>query len=266
MSTDNDFKPPRKKPSIFWWLGAAFVLLVLVFLFQLFGPSPKIVVSPQTTHITTPLGADGLPDYEKYILERMREGVTPENNAAALLWPAVWPAELDPGDYAAVAAELGLPGDPSESEALSSLDDRIQKIVAEQTLQSNTPTSAADPADQYTISDAQTKLDSYRAALALSLDEQIGTRPWTTAQHPEIAKWVTENQRPIDQCVQASLRTRCYFPSQTLIDGKSDPLISILLPGLQAVRSAGNALCIRAMWHAGEHRPQEAWRDLIASL
>ena len=58
MSTDAPFTPPKKKPNVLWWLGGGFVLLVFVFILQLFGPNPPIVVSPQTTYITTPLGAE----------------------------------------------------------------------------------------------------------------------------------------------------------------------------------------------------------------
>src|SRR6187399_444073 len=107
MSTDASFQPPRKKLSVFWWLGGIVLLAILLFVFQLFGPSPPIVVSPQTTYITAPLGPDGLPDYEKYVRDQSRQGVTPENNAATLLWPALWPGELDPSQAAAVSAELG---------------------------------------------------------------------------------------------------------------------------------------------------------------
>src|SRR5262245_10578327 len=113
MSNDDDFIPPRKKPSIFWWIGGAFVVLVLLFLFQLVGPSPRIAVSRQTTYATEPLGPDGLPNYEKYLLDLYRNGVTPDNNAAALIWPALWPGELDPSQYEPIAAELGLGGIPS---------------------------------------------------------------------------------------------------------------------------------------------------------
>jgi hypothetical protein len=67
MSPDTPFIPPKKKPSIFWWLAGAFVLLALIFVFQLFGPSPRIIISPQTTYITGPPKSDGLPDYEKYV-------------------------------------------------------------------------------------------------------------------------------------------------------------------------------------------------------
>jgi hypothetical protein len=124
MSTDAPFKPPRKKTSIFWWLGGFFLLLLTFFLFQLFGPNPPIVVSPQTTYITEPLGADGLPNYKQYVLELYRKGVTPENNAASLLWPALWSDELVPQQYAAVAAELGLERIPSKKDAVASLYDK----------------------------------------------------------------------------------------------------------------------------------------------
>jgi hypothetical protein len=33
---------PRKKPNILWWIGGIFVLVVLWFIYQLFGPSPRI--------------------------------------------------------------------------------------------------------------------------------------------------------------------------------------------------------------------------------
>src|SRR5690348_1098118 len=101
MSADAPFNPPKKKPSILWWIGDAFMLLILLFVFELFGPSPRVYVSPQTTFITEPLTADGSPDYTKYILNLYRDGVTPENNAASILWPALWPAELNPAQYAA---------------------------------------------------------------------------------------------------------------------------------------------------------------------
>jgi len=54
------------------------------------------------------LAADGMPDFNKYVLNLYRDGVTPENNAASLLWPAVWPGELSANQFAAVGTELGL--------------------------------------------------------------------------------------------------------------------------------------------------------------
>src|SRR5262245_21432579 len=121
MSADEPFTPPKKKPNVLWWIAGGIAALVFIFFLQLFGPNPPIVVSRQTTHIMSPLGPDGLPDYERYLLEQSRQGITPENNAAALIWAALWPGELDPKQQAAVAAELGLQSIPSPGESLDYL-------------------------------------------------------------------------------------------------------------------------------------------------
>src|SRR3954451_11812878 len=130
MSEDAPFTPPKKKPSIFWWIGGAILILVVLFFLQLFGPSPRLVVSRRTTYITTPLGKNGLPDYEKSYLELCREGVTPENNAAALIWPALWKSgELDSSQYEAIAAELGLNSILNKSEALEPIHTGILAML-----------------------------------------------------------------------------------------------------------------------------------------
>src|SRR6188768_2819914 len=95
-TTDAPFTPPRKKPGILWWIGGCFLLLFCLFLYQLFGPNPPIVVSKQTTYITEPLTENGLPDYEAYYRDEFRKGVTPENNAAVLLFQVFGPGELNP--------------------------------------------------------------------------------------------------------------------------------------------------------------------------
>src|SRR4051794_4580809 len=64
--------------------------------------------------------------------------------------------------------------------------------------------------------------------------------------------------------VAASRRPRCYFPSPSLLDDDHITLVAMLMPGVQAVREVGRSLPVRAMWHAGENRPDEAWRDLEA--
>jgi hypothetical protein len=247
-STDTPFTPPKKKPSIFWWIGGAFVVLLMLFVFQLFGPSPRLEVSPQTTRITSPLRPDGLPDYEQYVLDQMRAGVTPENNAAALLWPALWPGELDRPHYVLIAKELGLDGVPSAADAVVPVHKQIQHWLASQT-----PTSA-DP-DQN---------NSDAAIQELAIEDQVMSRPWTSDQFPWLAEWVKENQKPLDMMVAASRRPRCYIPSPTMLNRQNDPLVAIMLPGVQGVRESGRSLGARAMWHVGEKRPTEAWQDLYA--
>jgi type II secretory pathway pseudopilin PulG len=92
----------------------------------------------------------------------------------------------------------------------------------------------------------------------------ITSRPWTSEQVPLLAEWAKANQAPIDLLVEASRRPRYYAPSETLINNDRDMLVAMLLPMVQNTRDAGRALSVRAMWHAGEGRPMEAWQDILA--
>ena len=113
----------RKASFTFWLLGALMLLAALLVGFALFGPNPLIVISKATTHITTPLDANGLPDYAAVLLADGRQGVTPENNGAVPFLMAMWPGEKESDDdeysegYTAedtklLCKELGLPGIP----------------------------------------------------------------------------------------------------------------------------------------------------------
>jgi type II secretory pathway pseudopilin PulG len=260
MSSASSFKPPKKKPSIFLWIVVAFLLLQLIFLFQLFGPAPRIYVSPKTTHIVEPLGLDSLPDYQQYTLNLYREGVTPENNAAALIWPALWPGELSPKEYAIVAKELGLDHIPSTADALVPIYKQVEKSQREDynaaRKNSGDPNAPSDDAANEEP-DLQQNTDR--------IFNMITEQPWTTEQFPSLAKWAHDNQQPLDQLVEASHRTRCYFPSPSLLTPTKTSLIEMLLPGVQTSREAGRSLTARAMWHLGENRVDDAWRDLHAA-
>ena len=85
MSTVPPLTLPRKKPNVWRYLIGVVVLLLAAFFYQLFGPSPAIVVSKETTYITEPLRKDGYPDYIRYINDKLSEGVTPDNNAVVLI-------------------------------------------------------------------------------------------------------------------------------------------------------------------------------------
>jgi hypothetical protein len=116
--TTEPIDPRRKMPSLKWWILTISLSIVAFFLHQLFGPNPKLIISKQTTYIAEPLRIDGWPDYEEYVLEQRRNGVTPENNAGTLLIPALWPANLDADQYQRVVAELGLKEIPQAKDAL----------------------------------------------------------------------------------------------------------------------------------------------------
>ena len=259
------FTPPRKKHNVLWWLGGCLVLLLLLFLLQLFGPNPSIIVSPQTTHITKPLGPDGLPDYERHLLELSREGVTPENNAAPLLWQALFPGELDPKYFAATAAEFGLEQIPSQDEALVPLQGKANRQAIAALLRQRAGVKADDEAANLTPGYSTDPFwnDPNSPVVEQVLDQTM-RQPWTAADLPPLAQWAAANEMPLNLIVEASRRPRYYFPSPTFLNKERDLLISMLLPHVQSVREAGRSLPARAMWHLGEGRPDDAWRDLLA--
>jgi hypothetical protein len=277
MPSNVDTVRPRKKFNILWWIGGVFVLLVLYFVLQLFGPNPPIIVSPQTTRITEPLGRDGLPDYEQYMLDLSREGVTPDNNAAALLWQALFPGEVEPQQYAAMATELGLEQMPSQADSLVPLhSNAVRQQLAAWLLKQfesqgsreslNDPDKAGDSVDAATTLTRDTIAiwSDPNSPVVEEILEQAMTRPWTSAQLPPLADWVRRNQQPLDLMVEASTRPRFYAPSPTLIDNQPGLLFAMLLPLSQSVRETGRSLPARAMWHLGEGRTEQAWQDLLA--
>lgn len=244
MPPEASFTPPKKKPKLFWWLGGIALVLGAYFLFQLIGPSPRVVVSKQTTYITTPLLPNGMPNYEEYVRNLAREGVTPQNNAAVLLFQALWPSELQPEQYDAVAAELGLHEIPSAESALQPLyGDANKKRVL-------------DWLPKYDPTNGEPDVDGMIGAAQSS--------PWSSKQFPPLAAWIEANQKPLDLIVEASRRPRYYSPSPTLLDDQHDMLITMLLPGTQSIREAARGLACRAMWHSGENRLKDAWQDTLA--
>ena len=88
-ATDEPALVVKKQPNVVLWLCCVLVVILLLFLWAIVGPDPAIVVSKQTTRITEPLRANGMPDYLEWLRRKQRQGVTPENNAAVLVWQAV---------------------------------------------------------------------------------------------------------------------------------------------------------------------------------
>jgi hypothetical protein len=270
MTTDALFTPPRKKRSILWWLAGVIFLLACLFFFQLFGPNAPIIVSRETTYITEPLGPDGLPDYEAYVLERRSAGVTPENNAAVLLWQALFPGELEEKDYAAVATALGIERIPSEEDALVPAynNDHLKKLtdlLRERYKSQLAADAAATSGNGAAIDPMQSPVESGPVeTLADTLLSELTSRPWTSEQIPFMAEWVAANEQPLDLIVEASQRPRYFMPSPTLVNRQRDMLVAMMMPHIQSSREAARSLPTRAMWHLGEGRPMEAWQDILA--
>ncbi|MEM6654540.1 MAG: hypothetical protein AAF596_01930 [Planctomycetota bacterium] len=220
------------------WIIVGVVLLMVgvplgVWLYDLLGPNPPLIISKETTYITAPLDADGLPDYERYLLEQAREGVTPENNAAVLFWEALGlgtstELAVEPGDDALIADAIGLelptkcrPLDPikgkKNKERLAAwLSDKLGEEVS--------------PDD---------------ARVERTLDLAIA-QPWRREEIPPLAEWVDENREALDLLVEASKRPKWFSPSPTWLNGQRDYLVESLLPHATALWPAVRALAVRA--------------------
>jgi len=243
----NPFTPPKKKISVFWWIGAVLALLMALFFVQLFGPSPRIVVSKSTTYVTEPLLSSGLPDYEAYFRQKLREGVTAENNAAVLLSQALWSPEFKDDEYELVVTELGLDGMPSSETAMQSM---YNTPVRERVLAWLKP--------QYAGPDGSGVTPDPEAVIDATL-----SHPWTAQQVPPMAERVATNAKPLDLMVEASRRPRYYWPSPLLLDDKQDMLATSALPVLGTMRDGARGLEVRAMNNIGENRLPEAWQDIL---
>lgn len=250
MSSDDHFIPPKKKLRIGWWIGGCFLLLFMLFLFQLVGPSPQIVVSKATTYITEPQLEGGLPDYEAYVRNKMREGVTPEDNAAVLLMKALGPGDLAASDFKAIAAEIGL-------KEISTADDTLQSVYGD-AIRKRVLSWLPKPKLAEDGAEVEPEVDA---------DDIIGAAQnaaWTSQQLPPLAEWVKANQAPIDLLVEASRRSRYYSPPPSLLNDKQETLFSMQLSSIRLNREAARALATRATWHVGENRLKEAWQDNLA--
>lgn len=278
MSNDSPAKLPRKKRRILRYGFVALFLLLIWFLCQLFWASPAVVVSKETTHITEPLRVDGQPDYERYLLNLYREGVTPGNNAALLIWRATWPGSLKPEHFQIVAKELGLDEIPSAESAIETFEGDVnrQRVVAwmkskhadparDDGLTRDEPHGGFEESRQYVdSSEPRAGRDVNYDLLVNDVFRQATERPWSSERVPPLAEWVQKNSAQIDLLVEASKRPRCYFPSPSLLDDQREPLMTMLLPGQQGAREAARVLLARSMWQLGEGRHAAAWQDVLA--
>lgn len=200
-------------------------------------------ISKETTYITEPLREDGYPDYVAALDRRLREGVTPENNAAVLLWKAVGPGEIWKEHRERYFEMLGIPPLPEKGDYFVDLDKYLaqQKDIARSAGAKSEPGATTDAYD----------------LLAPALK-----RPWSKEEFPLLAAWLATNEKPLALVVEASNRSRRYDP---LVGGKRTPVIAVHLPAHSLYRSVCSALRARAMLRLKVGMVNEAWADLLTS-
>jgi len=200
---------------------------------------PRFTIGKDTTFVTGPVDKEGYIDYCSALNERLRQGVTPENNACVLLWKALGPqhaGETMPAEYFRL---LGIAAVPEEGEYFVDLF-RYMKTVL--------------------------KLDPKKQAGEIhdQLDRTI-QRPWTAEEYPKIAGWLKENEKPMALIDEATKRSHYYSP--VLVWKKENKPFGfgrVIWAETQMHRQLAQLWVARAMLRLEEGRYDEAWQDLLA--
>jgi hypothetical protein len=192
----------------------------------------RFIVGVATTHVSGPLDRDGYVDYEAALNELLRGGTTPANNAAVPLWKAIGPRPEGNRMPAEFFKWMGMDEPPEQGNYY------VDEFRFVQTIPFDTLVEHSDAA---------------------------GARPWTAKDYPHLAGWLKAIEKPLALVVEGTKRSHYYAPLVAYRgpDGPG-PLFAALVPGAQRCRSLARTLCMRAMLHLGEGRPEEAWQDLLA--
>ncbi|MCC9606627.1 hypothetical protein LOC68_16915 [Blastopirellula sp. JC732] len=242
-----------KKSTIYFWIfGVVALLVVLLLVWIVVGPSGPIIVSKQTTFLTEPLRSDGLVDYPQAILNMQGKNVSPEENAAIPFLQATWPCELSPEHQPLVCDELQMPMPPVDG-MKSLYNEQLRSLVGEQLGKMAPQTGTAPPQPL-----AQPEVHEIISA--------AHNTPWTRDQLPAVADWLDEQQPHFAKLHEMNDRPKFYLPSPSLLDHKNDYLFASLLPTVQHQRDAARSLSVRAMLAIGENRPYDAWEDIKTSF
>jgi hypothetical protein len=207
-----------------------------------FKPTAKgglgtFTICKETTYITKPLDKNGYPDYVTVLNERLREGVTPENNANVLIWKALGPHP----DGATMPPEyfkwLGIDPPPEKGEYFIRLNQYLKDHHHEE----------------------------IKGLNSFTFFNRLRSQPWTAKDYPHIADWLKANEKPYSLIIEATKRTHYFNPAVPLeSEKKPSGLQSAMFPTLWKCRLAAVGLCERAMLHIGEGKTEDAWQDLLA--
>lgn len=248
-----------------WLLTSA--LLFAWFGWQLFRPSQTIRIAPETTHITTPLRPDGRPNYTKYLLTKRREGVTPENNAAVVMWRTCGLTHdfdnITADDWQVLDRELSIGPPPASDQVLTGIYNNENRAAVLEWLAANIPDWKRPPSvDAAALAEIGMTQSDYEADSII--DVAMGS-PWKSSDLPPLADWLDRNRGALDALVEASKRPHFYSPSPSLLRNEDAPLVEAWSSiEISRARDIARVLKLRAMLHVGEGRHSEAWQDLLA--
>jgi hypothetical protein len=195
-------------------------------------PPPRITPSKTTTKILGPLDDDGYVDYVAALNEIYSRDVTPENNAGLLFVRASRIDGFGAAERKRFFELLHCEPLPEQGDYLADLDEYMRKRLGR-------PPSKSEEQDR----------------------DRAMQMPWSAHDLPLVAQWIEFNEKPLQLVVEGTRRPKCYFPF-TLPKGEC--LFDMLLPAVQASRTAASLLVARAMLDLGNGRVEQAENDLLA--
>jgi hypothetical protein len=198
------------------------------------SPKPRhpITISRATTRIEAPVDNEGCVDYVAALNEMASRGVTADNNAGMLFVRAFGLTGFNPDGRRRFFQMLHCEPVPEKGEYLVDLAEFVKQKFAR----------------QMTRRENDDRVDAME-------------RPWSAARYPLVAQWIEANQKPLMLVIQGTRLPKCYFP---LILPAGEAPVAILLPTVQASRTAARLLAARAMLRLHEGQIDQAEQDLLA--
>lgn len=227
-------------------------------------PWEKIKISKETTFFTEPVHEDGTIDYLNAINQLNKpKGLTPKNNGAALLVTVLRKEISSEVFYENLLKELELKKGAIKGPFLVNLNEAIKKenkAKREMKPGADEPVANESGADESNLAESISRPEH-------SLDKLMSrsqSAPWTSNEHPILAKWISENEKPLEIVEEALACPHFYLPYVTSRKGNQrEILFATILPIPQQYRSVARVLKARAMMHIGEGHSLKAKKDLI---
>jgi hypothetical protein len=202
---------------------------------------PPLVIGPDTTRISGPLRPDGYPDYFAALDHHVRSGVSPADNAAALLIQAFGLDLVPPEISADYFTSFGIKPLPPVGDYFVRHDEMRERWIK------GAVCTQDDDRDEGTL----------QSQFALA-----GDRPWSEGDYPLVAQWLAINEAPLQLIAKAARCPRFYEP--ILPANQNLPTLwNITLPLEQSLPEIKMALAARAMLRLQSGDLEAAWNDLI---
>lgn len=198
----------------------------------------KIRRSKKTTHLTQPVRKDGFVDYAAAINEKLRQGVTPKNNAAALIAKTLGPSVFSKAMRVEFFRRLRIPIPPESGTYFLSMSKFARR------------------------GRSQEQASAYASRL-IRQQSAGSSRLWSRRELPDLAAWLDANHEPLSRVLEAADRAHWYCPVVVSDEDFDGVLISALMPLQQECRSVVRALSCRALLAVREGRIDDARGDIL---